>query len=287
MGVELAMSELPLALFSTLAPMGAGAFLIIAAAFFTSSYDEAVTRKIDQLTVIPIIITCIGFICAFFHLANPFNAFGVFNNIGSSPMSNEILVGCIFMVVAIVCWLILLLTKPGEGAHKGLMALTAVVGLIFCLFIGMAYGMPTIPSWDIVVVPLATLCFGLLGGTAVGFVVLKQSGAAGISRTLSTFVMVIAIVGAVGSIVFFGIQMIMVNGMVNNVLTGEVLVGDLMPMIIAAVVLLFIAGALVIWGVMKDGNAGYLWICVVIVFVAVLLARLCFYGVELSVGLGL
>lgn len=288
MGMELAMSEMPLALFSTLAPIGAGAFLMLAVACFVGSFEEGVARRIDKLTIIPLAFVVVGFICAFFHLTAPLNAFGVFSNVGSSPMSNEIVVGCIFTVVAIVCWLVLSFAKPSDGLRKALLGVTAVLGLVFCVFVGLAYGMSTIPTWDTVVVPLCTLCYGVLGGSVLGFAVLRQAGVEDMAKSLSSAVRVLAVAGAVASAVFFGVQMGMASGASNNMVFGADLVGSLMPMIVIGIILMLVAGIAIVYG-LKNGKAttGYAWVAVIIVFVGILLARLCFYGVEMSVGLGI
>lgn len=287
MGMELAMNELPLALFSTFAPMGAGAFLILAIASFTGSFEGEVARKLDKLSVIPIIFVVVSFICAFFHLAAPQHALGVFANIGSSPMSNEILVGCIFTVVAIVSWIVLVCAKPSDGLRKALLSITAVLGLLFCIFVGLAYGMNTIQSWDVPVVPLATLCYGVLGGSAIGLAILQQAGAYDVNSPIKSTIAIIAIVGALGSAIFFGIQMVMVSGMANNMILGQDLVGQLMPWIVIAVILMLASGAIAAFPALKSKGATYAWVAVAIAFIGILVARLCFYGVEMSVGLGI
>lgn len=290
MGMELAMSELPLALFSTLAPMGAGAFTLLAIAFCTRSYDDEVLKRIDKLTVVPLVVTIIGFICAFFHLASPMHAFGVFANLGTSPMSNEILVGVIFCVVAIIYWIVAMATRMSAGLRKGLSWVTAIVGLVFCLFIGLAYGMDTIPSWSNAMVPLSTLCFGLLGGTAVGLVVLYWAGAPvaeGDAKGFGTAAMALAWIGALGSALFFCINLGMTSGMENNMMTGAELVGGVMGMAVIGVVLMLAAGVVLTLEIRKQRNVGYAWLAVILAFVGILLVRLCFYGIELSVGLGI
>ncbi len=46
--MEITFAEMPLALFSTLAPMGAGAFVILAIAFLTAKLDGDALKKIDR-----------------------------------------------------------------------------------------------------------------------------------------------------------------------------------------------------------------------------------------------
>ena len=84
--MQFSVAELPLALFTTLAPLGAGAFIALACAFFTTSFSDEQLKKIDRGTIIPLAIVIVGFICAFFHLASPMNAPSVFFGAGS-PMS--------------------------------------------------------------------------------------------------------------------------------------------------------------------------------------------------------
>ena len=79
-----AFHELPLALFTTLASIGAGAFISLAAAFFTAKFSDGQLARIDKLTLVPAIVVVVGFIAAFFHLANPMAAFGVFGRVAAA-----------------------------------------------------------------------------------------------------------------------------------------------------------------------------------------------------------
>ena len=158
------MAELPLALFTTLAPIGAGAFIALAVAFFTTKFSDEQLKKIDRMTTIPVVVLVLGFICAFFHLANPLHAFGVFAGVGSSPLSNELVAGCVFAALAIIYWIVALAGKLSEGARKGFAAVVAVMAVVFACFTGAAYMMDTIASWNTPMVPVAVLGFSLLGG---------------------------------------------------------------------------------------------------------------------------
>ena len=167
-----AFAELPLALFSTLAPMGAGAFLILAILFSTTKVDDAAAKRIDRFTAIPVALVIVGFIAAFFHLASPLHAFGVFAGLGSSPLSNELAMGCVFAVVMLVYWIWASAGKMSAGVRKGLLWATAVLGLVFAWFTGMAYMIDTIPSWNTFAGPVQMIGFALLGGAAVAVLVL-------------------------------------------------------------------------------------------------------------------
>lgn len=288
MGMEYGMTELPLALFSTLAPMGAGAFTLLAVAFFSSNLDKETLKKIDRLTVIPLIFVVVGFICAFFHLASPQNAFGVFANVGSSPMSNEILMGVVFCAVAIIYWIIALATTMSEGLRKALSAIVAVVGLVFCVFVGLAYGMDTIPSWDNIMVPLSTLFFGVLGGSAVGMTVIYGASALdSAGKSFATAAIVISWVGAIGSALFFGLNMGEVSGLQNNMMMGGDVIDGMLLWIITAIIVMLLAGLALMFEIQKTRVGFYPWIGVIVAFIGIFIARIAFYGAEFSVGLGI
>ena len=57
-----AFHELPLALFTTLASIGAGAFITLTVAFFTTKFDDEVLARIDKLALVPAIFVIVGFI---------------------------------------------------------------------------------------------------------------------------------------------------------------------------------------------------------------------------------
>ena len=191
------MAELPLALFTTLAPVAAGAFIALAVAFFTTKFSDEQLKKIDRMTTIPVVVLIVGFICAFFHLANPMHAFGVFAGVGSSPLSNELLAGCVFAVLAIVYWIVALVGKLGEGARKGFSAVVAVMAVVFACFTGAAYMMGTIASWNTPMVPVAIVGFCLLGGVSLGVLVLALAGALE-DAVAGSFKMAALVVAALG-----------------------------------------------------------------------------------------
>ena len=145
--MESVFAEMPLALFTTLSSVGAGAFIAMAGVVFAAKLKEEELAKLDRLGIVPFLVACVGFACAFFHLASPLNAFGVFGGVGSSPLSNEIVAGVVFMVAAAVYVVLAWTGKLSGGARRGVVAVCAVLAVVFSLFMGMAYMMYTIPSF--------------------------------------------------------------------------------------------------------------------------------------------
>ena len=284
--MQFSVAELPLALFTTLAPLGAGAFVALACAFFTTKFSPEQLKKIDCMTFIPLAIVIVGFICAFFHLATPLNAPAVFMGAGS-PMSNEIIAGCIFTVVAIVYVIVANAGKLSDGARKGFAAVVAVLAVVFAVFTGLAYVMGTIASWNTPLVPVQMLGFALVGGAATGSLVLALSGAwtDACKGSFKTAVTVLAVAGAVLAIVGLAGQLGLASGLGNAVASGAELVSAALPFAIVGLVLIACAAALVFAATKKDSATAFAVIAVVAAVVGIFLARMAFYAIQLSVGI--
>lgn len=281
------MAELPLALFTTLAPIGAGAFIALAVAFFTTKFSDEQLKKIDRMTTIPVVVLVAGFICAFFHLASPMHAFGVFAGLGASPLSNELLAGVVFAVLAIVYWIVALAGKLGEGARKGFAAVVAVMAVVFACFTGAAYMMETIASWNTPMVPVAVLGFSLLGGVSLGVLVLALSGALedaakGGFKMAAPVVLVVGLVLGVAGLL---VQVMSVSGMGNALVDGADLVAAASAPMWIGVVCMVVAAAAAFMTLRNSKSTALAAAAPVLAIVGVFAARLAFYAVQLSVGL--
>lgn len=281
------MAELPLALFTTLAPIGAGVFIALAVAFFTTKFSDEQLKKIDRMTTIPVVVLVAGFICAFFHLASPMHAFGVFAGLGASPLSNELLAGVVFAVLAIVYWIVALAGKLGEGARKGFAAVVAVMAVVFACFTGAAYMMETIASWNTPMVPVAVLGFSLLGGVSLGVLVLALSGALADAANggFKMAALAVLVVGLVLGIAGLMVQVMSVSGMGNALVDGADLVAAASAPMWIGVVCMVVAAAAAFMALRNSKSTALAAAAPVLAIVGVFAARLAFYAVQLSVGL--
>ena len=281
------MAELPLALFTTLAPIGAGAFIALAVAFFTTKFSDEQLKKIDRMTTIPVVVLVAGFICAFFHLASPMHAFGVFAGLGASPLSNELLAGVVFAVLAIVYWIVALAGKLGEGARKGFAAVVAVMAIVFACFTGAAYMMETIVSWNTPMVPVAVLGFSLLGGVSLGVLVLALSGALedAAKGGFKMAALVLLVIGLVLGVAGLLVQVMSVSGMGNALVDGADLVAAASAPMWIGVVCMVVAAAAAFMALRNSRSTALAAAAPVLAIVGVFAARLAFYAVQLSVGL--
>lgn len=285
--MEAAFAELPLALFTTLAPMGAGAFIALALAFLTTSFTDEQLKKIDRMTLIPLVVVLVGFAASFLHLASPLHAAGVFAGVGSSPLSNEILVGSLFVVLAVVYVIVALAGKLKGAARKGFAAVVAVAAIAFACFTGMAYMMETIASWNSPLVIVQMLGFALVGGLPLGTLVLALSGSLddALKGSFKMVALVAVVLGALLAAGGFCAHIVGVNALANALMSGADLVGAVTVYLVAAAVCLVLAAVANIAALMGKSPAALAGLGAVLAVAGIFIARLLFYAVQLSVGL--
>lgn len=283
--MEAAFAEMPLALFTTLASMGAGGFIAVAVALFTAKPTDEQLAKIDRLTLVPLALVILGFIAAFFHLTNPLHAINIFNGLGSSPLSNEIATGSVFVIVAIVYCILAAMGKLSAGARRGFCAVVAVLAVAFALMMGAAYMMDTIVSWNTPAGPVQMLGFALVGGMAIGALVTSQAGVDATNGSFGTAGMVVSAAGVVLGAGGLAVQAMIVSGMANAIVAGSALVGEATAVIAVAVVALIAACACTVVALRRKNGFGLAALASVLALAGILCARLAFYVMELSVGL--
>ena len=285
--MDAALHELPLALFTTLASIGAGAFIALAIAFFKTSFTEEKARAIDKATLVPTVVVLVGFVAAFFHLANPMNAMNVFAGIGRSPLSNELCVASLFAVAMIVYAILAFTGKLSEGSRKGFLAVLAVLAVAFAAAMGMAYSLSTVPTWDSPWPVAQMLGYALLGGAVMGACVLSFADgfddalAAGFKGT----VLGLAGVGLVLAVLGLAMMVVGANGLQTAIASGAVLIGQAMGCVIVAIITLVVAFGLLFKACNGGESRGSLIGAVALALVGVLAGRFVFYILYLSVGI--
>ncbi len=285
--MEQALHEIPLAVFTTLAPIGAGAFIALALAFANATFEEAKLKVLDKLTIIPLLFAFVGLVASFAHLTQPMNAINVANTLFASPMANEILAFGVFMVVAAVYWIWALTGKMSYGVRKGMSIVLAVLALVFAVAVGGAYLIDTIPTWNNAFTPISIVGFTLFGGSVLGLLVLQLAGCAddalsgkgeGWFFAVLTAGFVVALVGVIG---LFAIGATATSAVVNVGANT----GSLVWAFVLFIVLSVIVFGLGFFCVKLMPSSTLLIVGVVLVAIAVFLARLVFYGMQIGIGL--
>jgi len=160
-------SELPLVVFSVLAQMAVGAFIVLGALTgWADRYSEiglALSITNTPLIVIGVVFT-VGVLASLLHLGRPLRAYRALANLRSSWLSREILLVCLFGAgLAAFGWLFA--TQPAfTGTLWGIFGLAVLAGLALISCMARVYQLDSMPTWKSWMTPASFyLTAGLLG----------------------------------------------------------------------------------------------------------------------------
>jgi anaerobic dimethyl sulfoxide reductase subunit C (anchor subunit)/Tat-targeted selenate reductase subunit YnfH len=281
-----AFTDLPLALFTTLAPLAAGGFVGLCIASLMLKDTEGGGQKIARYSWGLWILALIGLICSFFHLADPAHALNVIHGVGSSPLSNEVLVAGIFGLLSLVYCIVFSVKKVNAKANKVALVVVALSALLLMVFCGLAYCIATIPSWNSPASVLTILGFGLSGGIIAALLLysLAKTGEQQ-TRAFKVAFAVVMVAALVIALIALFVQIATAAGLPNYLLDGGALFGAALPYAIAALICGLVAALLGLVGLFKRPSAGLYVVAVILIAVAALCARLAFYSVQMGVAL--
>ena len=284
--MESLFSELPLTLFTTLAPLGAGAFAALAIAFRVAEFSDEELARIDKMTLVPLGVVLVAFLCATAHLANPLHAPFAILGLGASPLTNEVAVGVVFFLAAIVYVALALAGKLARGARMAFTTVLSLLAVAFAVFMGLAYMIPTIPSWNLIVSPVAMVGYLLSGGAALGVVVLGAAHALNVDRmqALRMPLSVMALAGAVLAIVGLGVQLGIAGGLSNPLVQGASLVSAALPYAVGGLACVALGAVVAPFVALRKAGMGAAVAACSLSLVGIFAARVAFYAVQLSVG---
>ena len=162
-GFATALNEITLVLFTTLAPSGAVAYVIMGMAALRAQGDER--KRLSGALLIPFLVTLVGLVASATHLGNPDNALYVFSRVGASPLSNEVCAAVLFLGISGLHWLY-------QFAELGA---AMVASLAFLISVAFAYASRTVVTWDTPFVPVALCLNALVGGPVLTLFCLRFS----------------------------------------------------------------------------------------------------------------
>lgn len=170
--------ELPMILFTVLAQMSVGAFLMLGLVQVYGKLMDVrgeVTNRVTRMALFavgPLLV--LGFFAAFFHLHDPLHALNTLRHFGSSWLSREITFGVLYGALGFIYTAAEWFGWFGRGVRTCLAALTAIAGVgLVVAMTGVYFYVPTIPAWSSVA--LWVFFFGsamLTGPLAVGVALL-------------------------------------------------------------------------------------------------------------------
>lgn len=288
-GFATALNEITLVLFTTLAPSGVVAYVLMGLATFAPSLDAAKRQRLNAYLGIPLVVSMVGLVASATHLGNPANALYVFLGVGRSPLSTEVFFAVVFLALAGLYWLYSFAEHPRAGLQRVWLGCALVAGVVFVVAVAFAYAAETIVSWYTVYVPLNLVLNSLVGGPLLAIAALLAAGWEPVRGRFGRVLVVLAAVALAVNVVTFGLQSADLPSIENSFVTAAELV-PFYGIMIAAFGVLGMAGI----GIDAAGLFGSARLTVVRTTTAAVLAlagifvmRFAFYMMHMTVGLGL
>ncbi len=162
--LSIAVHKLELVVFTTMTPSGALAFALLCALAYSIPRGEPARRSVEKASGVPIVVALTGLVTSASQLGAPSNALFVLARVGHSPLSNEIAATVVFMGLAAVWWLYSFAVRPNRKLQDALALLSCIAALAFITAVGLAYGARTVVTWDTPFTPLNLWLTALVGG---------------------------------------------------------------------------------------------------------------------------
>lgn len=281
-GVE----QLSLAVFTTLAPAAAIAYIILALFLIFSRIDIEVRRRVERMLIVPIAMAFVGLMASTNHLGKPSNSLYVLSRIGESPLSTEVLCSVLFVGIIWITWFTCFSRRPLPGVRRALLALGALAALGELWGTANAYHIATVGSWYLPYTAANLVLQGIQGGLPTVALVLATARVDVKPRTLFALA-----AGTAAATVACAICGALQWSAFSSVGSGFVTVAEFapfFPVTVAAEALLGCAACIVFGVPLVRGSrpaTGRAVICFALVMCAVFVGRFGFYCTHLTAGL--
>jgi anaerobic dimethyl sulfoxide reductase subunit C (anchor subunit) len=300
-----------LILFTILAQMAVGSFVVLGVAYFFAArkYGVQQAERLSNwalLAIGPVMI--LGMLVSLLHLGNPLNAPQAVTNLGSSWLSREVFFGVLFAVLggsfALMQW-----RKIGRFVVRNIIAwIAALVGLALVFCMTQVYMLETQPSWDTFATPVqffvTTFMLGLLalGATFVAnYAYVKRHDPECAEVQCSLLRSALRWI-AIGAIVLLGVEQVIVplqltfmaaNPLPQSQTSAALLFNVYVVLFVARLVLVFVGAGIL--GVLlyryastekREALMGYLaYAAFALVLVSEVMGRFLFYSTHLRIGI--
>lgn len=169
--MDLVFVQMPLLLFTAIAPMASGAFIGLTNAFLVTRFSNDTLRKIDQWTLLPLAILAVSFIAAIMFLVSPQSALLLVQGVDPVALVIAGAMAVVFALVAAVYEIMALSGAMPYGVRRVFGVVLSVMSIVYAVVVGVAYMMSDVPTWGSFVVPLGFAGFVLAGGVPLGSLV--------------------------------------------------------------------------------------------------------------------
>lgn len=287
-GFETALGEITLVLFTTLAPSGAFAFMIMAGVLACGKLDGALRRRIDKFLCIPLSVSMVGLIASATHLGNPANALYVFMGVGRSPLSTEVFCAVIFLFLTGVYWLYSFARKPKVALQRVWAVGIVIAAAAFITAVAFAYDAETIVSWSTPFVPIGVWLNAIVGGPLVALLAFRAARAEDVVGHCGSMLCGLSFAAVTANTVVYALQGFGLPGIENSFGSAAELVPAFGFVVAAFFACCAAATALMHSSVRagKDSGSGRSLASCALAFAGIFLMRFVFYMMHMTVGLG-
>ena len=287
-GLDTALGEITLVLFTTLAPSGVVAYACMALPVLVRSTADAVRQRINLFLNIPLAVSMVGLVASATHLGNPANALYVFLGVGRSPLSTEVFYAVLFLALAGLYWLYGFAEHPRRWLQRVWLVAVMVAGAVFAVAVAFAYAADTIVSWSTPYVPVALCLNALVGGPVLAVVGLRAAGYHPVCGRFGRVLAFVSLAALVANVAVYALQGALLPAMENSFASAA----DLVPhygAMVAAFASLGVAGigwdAVALFGFARL-TVPRAVLAAVVVLAGIFVMRFAFYMMHLTVGLG-
>ena len=300
-GFDTALGEVTLVLFTTLAPSGAIALVLVAAVLLFSKLESTMRARISTFMCIPLVVTMVGLVASATHLGNPANALYVFLHFGSSPLSNEVVSAVGLLACSGLYWLYSFSVKPFAWLQRLLLAMIAATGIVFVAMVSLAYSVDTIVTWSLPMVPISLWLNALVEGPLLAAITLYAAQWRALAGRFGLLLMTVPFIALAANMVAYIVQGRLLNGVAKSVVAAADLVPHYRTMLLAFALMCFagcVLAALTMHAVSREtvahggGELAFskrvlvrLLVACLLVFAGIFVMRFAFYMMHLTVGL--
>lgn len=278
-------NEWPLMFFTVIAQSAMGAFWWCFFALQGVGLSKDRCARLERVMLVIWGMMGVAFVFSSAHLGSPFRAINAIFRFGQSPLSNEIVFGSAFAGLGFLRWLMLTRQMGSEMVRKSLLWATFVASVAFLWGMTSFYLMPTVPTWNTPLTPMAFVLTALIGGGAVAATLFAVAGIdTPILRVGPARLAGVALVAAIGVTFAQSASLPTIHSSVKQAAALSPYYADLMT-----IRFLLLFAALGVWfrqvtpGRTLAVNTGI--VCVVLALVGEWVGRGVFYGLHMTVGL--
>lgn len=172
----MAFDELPLTLFTVTAQTAMGAFVWCFAGLTMGGLQKEQQRRLELAMIAVWGLVTVAFCMAAFHLGSPWRFINASFRFLQSPFSNEVVFGAVFDGVGLIGWYMYWRRIGTAALRRAWLWLTLLCMCGFLYGMSSFYLIPTVPTWDSPLTPVAYILTGMMGGSAVAAILFAKAG---------------------------------------------------------------------------------------------------------------